>query len=194
MIRTALSIATLAAILLSTHAADPPATNTEPKVETIKITSTDGFEYDITNGSAAYHGNVVVMDSTMTIQCKRLNVKFASDRPNNKKPATTALIADDIGGRVEQIEASGKVIITNRQDGSKATGEKAVFTATEQKVVLSGNRPTYTRSNGSAMKADEIIFDRSRGKFIAKGRIETVFNEQLNLFNATSRPPAMNLR
>ena len=194
MIRSLLNILAISALFTVVDGADAPAKKPAPAVETIQIASTNGFEYDIANGTAAYIGSVKVMDSTMTILCERLNVKFASDAGGTNKPASTALIANDIGGRVKQIEALGKVEITNRQDGSKATGERALFTAAEQKVVLSGNRPTYTRSNGSAMRADEIIFDRSRGKFIAKGRIETVFKEQLNLFNATTRPPTMKLR
>lgn len=193
MIRSILQIVAIGLAIAPLQGADAPATKAKA-AQTINISSTDGFEYDIAGGTAVYNGSVRVTDATMTIQCEKLHVKFASDRGPAKPGAAAALIADDIGGRVEQIEAAGKVIITNRQDGSKATGEKALFIASEQKVVLSGNRPTYTRANGSALKADEIIFDRTKGKFIAKGRIETVFNEQMNLFNATSRPPAMKLR
>ena len=184
---------TLAGLLIATalHGAEPPvAKPAEP--EMIHITSRDGFEYDLTSRSAAYKGAVVVTDPAMKLTCESLKVRFAAGTTNQ---TSQPMVAGNLGGRVELIEAEGKVIITNRDDGSTAVGDKAVYTAINETVVLSGGRPTIISSNGSGLRADQVIFDRRSGKFRAHGNIESFFSQELiggsGLFNTTSRPPSL---
>jgi lipopolysaccharide export system protein LptA len=168
-----------------------PAKAPAPEAEKIKITSTEGFEYDLKEGTAVYTGNVIVDDPTMKMTCYRLSVKFAPKDGGKSADKSLPLVTGNFGGQVQSIEATGTVVILNKKDGSKATGDKAVYTTTNETIVLSGNRPTITAgSNG--LKADRVIFDRVRGKFRAEGQIES-FIAGASLFNASTRPPSLNL-
>lgn len=183
--------------LTALHAAEPattpPASPDAP--EMIRITSRDGFEYDLAARSAAYKGNVVVTDPAMKLTCESLKVKFAAASTNLTDKSSQPMVAGNLGGRVESIEAEGKVIIINRDDGSTAVGDKAVYTAIDETVVLSGGRPNIISSNGSGLKADLVVFDRRSGKFRAHGNIESFFSQELiggsGLFNTTSQPPKL---
>lgn len=170
----------------------PARTNAPP--QQIRITSRDGFEYDLNARSAIYKGNVRVTDPAMKISCDLLKVLFAQ---NNNTNATTTnvttrpqpMISGNLGGRVESIAADGRVIITNLQDGSTAVGDKAVYTAAIQTVVLSGGRPSILTTNGNGMIADVITFNRKTGRFSATGSIESFYSSPLiDNGKATNQP------
>ena len=183
-----LQLIALLGIGAATHAADPGAKPVEEK-QIINITSTDGFEYDLQLGTAVYTGNVRVDDPTMRMTCQKLSVKFKPKDGDAEKFKGVPLVTGDFGGTIESIEATGSVVILNKKDKSTASGEKAVYTTTNQTIVLSGNRPNITSGN-NGLKADRVIFDRARGKFRAEGNIES-FLVGTSLFSPSTRPPTL---
>jgi len=185
---------TLLALLITLSApAAEPAAKPGSDADKIRITSRDGFEYDLNSRTAIYRGAVVVTDSTMKMTCESLSVQFAA-ATGATNATSRPMVAGNLGGRVEMIAAAGRVIIINQQDGSTAIGDKAVYTAANETVVLSGDRPSITASNGSGMRADIVIFDRRAGRFRAEGRVESFFTQSAidggSLFNTTTQPPA----
>ncbi len=174
-----------------------PATTNKPTV--IEIVSEDGFEYDFNQGQAVYQGNVVVRDTQMVITCRTLTVRFTSS--TNKEAARLERpVISNLGGKVASIVADGDVVIINLQDKSEAKGEKAVYTAGAETVILTGKpatpdspriRPSI-HSGANFIKADTIIFDRLKGKFRGTGNIESGFDQSAvpggGLFNTTTQP------
>jgi lipopolysaccharide export system protein LptA len=187
-----LSTLILTALLCANLRAAEPAAAAQSPEEKIRITSRDGFEYDLNARTAEYRGNVIVLDPAMKLTCEALTVKFAASGTNQTAKAQP-MVANSLGGRVEMIEAVGRVVIVNLKDGSTAIGDKAVYTSSNETVVLSGGRPSITAGNGSGMRAPIIIFDRKAGKFRAEGQIESFFTQSAieggSLFNTTSQPP-----
>lgn len=182
--------ALLCLLTLGAFAAEPP-TKPSPGAEPIRITARDGFEYDLKSRSAVYRGNVIVTDPAMKMSCDKLTVFFAATGKKEKDDGP--IIAGNLGGRVERIEAEGRVVIQNLEDKSTAVGDRAVYTAKDQTVILSGGRPSIAASNGSIMSADLVIFDHQAGRFRMEGRIESSFSQDMveggSIFKRTNPRP-----
>lgn len=145
----------ISALLISASVGLAAETNDQQR---IIITSTDSFEFSLTNGTAIYTGNVKAIDPTMIMTCDKLSVKLLAKTKDEGKndPTTIALMTGDYGEGIETIEAIGNVVIVNKTDGSKATGQKAVYTAETQIIALSGGRPTITAGSGYGLSLMSI--------------------------------------
>lgn len=121
----------------------------------LKTTVTsEHFSYNLSKGQAVYTGNVVVIDSEIDIFTDKMTVFFTKKKPKDKlkeKAGVNSRKQDGvkappplkplggIGGSVDRIVCEGHVIIVNKKDKATATGEKAVYTAETELVVVTGN-------------------------------------------------------
>lgn len=150
-----------------------------------KITA-EYFTYRIGKGEAVYSGDVVVLDPQIDIFTDKMTVIFAKKKPKEKgkpkgkgkpkprinpsgvgkkgegktdKPKVVMAPLGGIGGNIDRILCEGNVIIVNKKDQATATGDKAVYTAATELMVITGNAKLRTK--------DGVLF----GKIIEYNRL-----------------------
>jgi lipopolysaccharide export system protein LptA len=119
------------------------------KVTPVKITSAT-LRYTDGEREARFEDGVQAKGADLTMVAREMNV-FLEPRkevaPNQPVEAKSAGIAAG-AGKIDHIVAKGQVIIT--QPGRRATGDELVYTASDDKFVLTGGPPS--------------IFDAEHGK------------------------------
>ena len=152
------------------------------KQEGMKSTS-DSFDYNLRKRLAIYEGSVRAIDSTLDLSCDKLTVVFMgkADKPASKVAEKSPLKGAanvspgpmvGMGGNVKMLIAEGNVVIINRENESRAIGDKAVYTQLTEQVVLTsklGNPlPKIIDPKGGQLSAPVIIYDRLTGNLGAK--------------------------
>ena len=74
-----------------------------------------------------------------------------------------------IGGNIERIICEGNVIIVNKKDKATATGERAVYTAATELMVITGNAKLRTKSG--VLFGKVIEYNRRTGDLSAKAAV-----------------------
>ena len=154
-----------------------------------KITANE-FTYRIAKGEAVYTGDVVVLDSQIEIFTDKMTVIFSKKKPkrdakpepgkspsvNGKKgetkkdkPKAELLPLGGIGGNIDRIICEGNVIIVNKKDKATATGERAVYTAATELMVITGNAKLRTKSG--VLFGKVIEYNRRTGDLSAKAAV-----------------------
>ena len=115
----------------------------------LKIFS-DHFRFLLESNLVTYTGNVRVDDPQMELTCDLLNIVLTTNKT------------------VEKIVAANRVLIMNKKDNSRATGDHAIYTVENGKemVELTGN-PFWSDGEHEG-KADKFIFDRANNLFRAE--------------------------
>ena len=156
----------------------------------MKITAKE-FTYRITKSEAVYTGDVVVLDSQFDIFTDKMTVFFAKKKPKGKekqkpennplangkngeadkdKPKAVLTPLGGIGGNIDRIICEGNVIIVNKKDKATAAGDKAVYTASNDLMVVTGN--AVLKQKGTELFGKVIEYNRRTGDLKA---IEAVF-------------------
>lgn len=148
----------------------------------VLIIDSDSLEYAPTNGLAIFTGHVHVDDAEMTIDCEVLTVTFARTGARASSGTGAAVSPGGLsavaGGKIDTIVAERKVVIVNRNDGMRATGTKAVYSASTDIVELTGD-PVVQQPQG-ILEADVVILDRASNRLLARGRESKPVRMQLN--------------
>ncbi len=136
----------------------------------------NSLDFDRDKGVALYKGNVRVQDPEMDLFCEEMLVRFGS--PTNRVSATNAPPTTGsatngparplmgIGGRIDSIIALRSVVIVNKKDKSRATGQKAVYNAATDVIELTGN-PVLETEQGTLL-GEIIEMDRRNNRLSAK--------------------------
>jgi lipopolysaccharide transport protein LptA len=147
----AVPAAWVAGIAAETAATTPAKTtaSTEPTVVTSERSS-----MDYVNGSWTFEGNVLAVDPRITVRADKMIAFFGST--NNIAGETTNAVRS-----VHKIIAEGSVVITTPDD-KVSHSDHAVYTATDGKVVLTGN-PRVQSPEGT-VTGKKITFWRNQSK------------------------------
>lgn len=160
------------------------------------------LEFDRDKGVALYKGNVRVQDPEMDLFCEEMLVRFgsptnrvsATNAPPSKGSATNAPAKPlmGIGGRIDSIIALRSVVIVNKKDKSRATGQKAVYNAQTDVIELTGN-PVLETEQGTLL-GEIIEMDRRNNRLSAKkARMDIIQDPtKTNTPPAKSKSPATN--
>ena len=155
------------------------------KGDTKMIVTSEHFSYSLKKGQAVYTTNVVVIDSQIDIFTDRMTVIFAKKNPAKKAPVPPAgLIAAQprneaapalqplggMGGNVDRIICEGNVIIVNKKDKATATGDRAVYTAATELVVITGN--ARLRNERGILLGKVIEYNRRTGDLTSRQATE----------------------
>ncbi len=151
----------------------------------MKITAKE-FNYRIAEGTAVYTGDVVVLDSQFDIFTDKMTVFFAKAKPKGKenlkaggnppengkngKPKAAVAPLRGMGGNIDRIICEGNVIIVNKEDKATAEGDRAVYTALTDLMVVTGN--AVLKQKGTELFGKVIEYNRRTGDLNAK---EAVF-------------------
>ena len=154
-----------------------------------KITANE-FTYRIAKGEAVYTGDVVVLDSQIEIFADKMTVIFSKKKPKGDakpepgkspyadgkkgetkvvKPKTALAPMGGIGGNIDRIICEGNVIIVNKKDKATATGERAIYTAATELMVITGNAKLRTKSG--VLFGKVIEYNRRTGDLSAKAAV-----------------------
>ena len=155
----------------------------------MKITAKE-FTYRINKGEAVYTGDVVVLDSQFDIFTDKMTVFFAKKKPKGKekqkpennplangkndeadkdKPKAALAPLGGIGGNIDRIICEGNVIIVNKKDRATATGDRAVYTASTDLMVVTGN--AALKQKGTELFGKMIEYNRRTGDLSAKAAV-----------------------
>lgn len=149
---------------------------TVPLAQSTVVTS-DDLVMDMEKKVATFTGHVKVVDPKGTMTADKMIVYLTQQ--------------DESGSGVRRIEASGGVVIA--QEGSKAIGDDAIYSAVDQTVVLSGAAQVQTEQG--IVTGETVIYDMAKGTAQVKGRPRLILPGQGNagkktLFPATPKPQA----
>jgi lipopolysaccharide export system protein LptA len=140
-------------------------TATPPPATPIHITA-DQLVSDTAHRTAEFIGNVKVVQGQTTITADRLKLAY---KGGGKSPTQTN--ADSI----DTIEAQGHVRM--EMDNRVAVGEKAVYTTTDRKLVLSG--PGAQISSGpDVVEGTTITFFRDSGRVEMVGQVKAIIRSE----------------
>ena len=182
----------LAMLAVAAEAPVKPKANPAGKVKVVQEgmkSTSDSFNYNLKKRLVIYEGSVRVIDSTLDLSCDKLTVVFVdkSDKPAPKAAEKPPLKGGakappgpmvGMGGNVKMLIAEGNVVIINRENKSRAIGDKAVYTQLTEQVVLTskpGNPlPKIIDEKGGELSAQVIIYDRLTGNLGAKQNEEAI--------------------
>ncbi len=130
----------------------------------------DRLVSDTNQRTAEFLGNVKVVQGTTTITADRLKLAY---KGNNTDPAQAGAES------IDTIEATGHVRIA--LDNRVAVGEKAVYTTSDRKLVISGPGAQIT-SGPDVIEGSTITFHRDSGKVEIAGQVKaTIRSDQRGL-------------
>jgi lipopolysaccharide export system protein LptA len=99
-------------------------------------------------------------DTTLTAQQMTVFLRSRSESQASVSPATP--------GQVDRIVAEGKVMVA--QPTRRATGERLVYTAAEDKFVLTGGTPSIFDAERGKITGDSLTFYRHDDRVLVEGR------------------------
>ena len=117
----------------------------------------DRLSYVDSDRKAVFSGNVQLRGEDFTMTAKTIQVLLASRRGTGNKA----------GNQLDHIVAQGDIVI--QQPGRKATGSQLVYTAREQKFVLTGDageRPSIFDAEHGQISGDSLTFYTHDGRVL----------------------------
>lgn len=114
----------------------------------------DQFAVNNADGSAVFSGNVVVTQGEMKLSAAKIQVNYGTDRKS-----------------IDQLIASGGVIVTNLGDAAEA--REAIYTIETGMIVLTGD--VLLTQGPSAMAGQKLTINLKDGTGIMEGRVTTTF-------------------
>jgi lipopolysaccharide export system protein LptA len=120
--------------------------------------------------TAEFTGNVHAVQADTEIRSDRLKIFYKSDNPSpSGQPGMDE-------SSIERIEAEGSVTI--RAENQTATSQKAVYTAKDGLLTLTGER-VEIKGSGSVIVGKKVTLHRDTGEIVVSGsggnRVEAVF-------------------
>lgn len=139
----------------------------------LRITS-DSMLVEKTSNIIRFSGNVVVTQQNAVIHADTITITLLSDKEKKAKKS-------DVKQDIKKMVASGNVEFTS--DDKSAFADKAVYTASDQKLVLTGKAPKVITGE-SYVTGKKITIHQNSGRVTVEGdgakRVEALFNSKDN--------------
>lgn len=147
-----------------------------PLAQSTVVTS-DDLVMDMEKKVATFTGHVKVVDPQGTMTADKMIVYLAQEGTGESG--------------VRRIEATGGVVIA--QEGSKAIGDEAIYSAADRTVVLSGAAQVQTEQG--IVTGETVTYDMAKGTAHVKGRPRLILpghggEKKSSLFPAAPKPEA----
>lgn len=110
----------------------------------------DHFRFLYDSNLVTYTFNVRVEDSQVEMTCDLLNIFLTTNKT------------------IQRIKADGHVVIINKKDKSRATGEQAFYTMDDGREIIELLGNPFWTDGGREGKADRFVFDRTNNLFRAE--------------------------
>jgi len=136
------------------------------KVTPAQVTS-DHLTYIDSERKAHYRGSVFAQSAGMNLAANQMDVYLLSADPS-RAPARTVRPPTATGGaRLDKIIATGSVVFT--QPARRATGDRLVYTAADDKFVLTGGPPSIFDAEHGKITGDSLTLYRTDDRVIVDG-------------------------
>ncbi len=167
------TISQLISPISAADTAKPQSNSQSTKDKKLHITS-DSMLVEKESSIITFSGNVVATQGDSVIKADKISVALFTDK--DKKDS-----ASDIKQEIKSLTASGNVRLSSAN--RTATSEKAVYTSTDQKIVLTGDSNFPRVMTGeSYITGKTITLFQNSGKVIVEGgkeqRVEALFNSK----------------
>jgi lipopolysaccharide export system protein LptA len=134
------------------------------KATPVRITSAR-LNYADAERRIVLSGGVTAKGSDATLTGQQMTVFLL---PQGRTPQSSATAGPGTAGQVERIVAEGRVVIT--QPTRHATGDRLVYTAAEDKFVLTGGPPSIFDAERGKITGDSLTFFRHDDRVLVEGR------------------------
>jgi lipopolysaccharide export system protein LptA len=121
--------------------------------------------YQDAERKAHYEGGVVAQGTAFRATAEEMDVYFSSKAQSD---ANTVL---NSAGRLERAVASGNVVV--QEPGRRAVGQKLVYTASDDKFVLTGGPPSIFDAEHGKITGDSLTFFRADDRVLVVGEAST---------------------
>jgi lipopolysaccharide export system protein LptA len=128
------------------------ATNAPPGDARLPWSSSRQFEFDMPNYRGVYRGQVHGDDPEMEFSCGVLTATGATNSQT-----------------FEVLMAEQEVSLVSKKDGLRATGDRAVYTRADERMIMSGN--TAWKQGRQEGRADRATLDRREQSLDAHGNV-----------------------
>ena len=150
----------------------PEQTKSPPKQEKKLHVTSDSMLVEKESSIITFSGNVVATQADAIIKADSISVLLFTDK---EKKATPANIRQEI----KSLTASGNVQLSS--GNRTASADQALYTSTDQKIILTGESPRVTTGE-SYITGKKIILFQNSGKVIVEGekdkRVEALFDSK----------------
>jgi lipopolysaccharide export system protein LptA len=155
--------------LLAQGAAQPVSTvlvqvDKSGKATPVRVTSAR-LNYADAERKIVLDGGVTAKSSDATLTGQQMTVFLL---PQSQTRQSAATEGPGTAGQVERIVAEGKIVIT--QPTRHATGDRLVYTAAEDKFVLTGGPPSIFDAERGKITGDSLTFFRHDDRVLVEGR------------------------
>ena len=141
----------------------------ETEQKELHITS-DSMEVEKASSIVRFSGNVIVTQQTSVIHADTITLTLYSDEEKKK-------LSEQRQQDIKMMVASGNVQFSSQDQ--KATADKAIYTARDQTLVLTGSAPKVLTGD-SFVTGKKITLHQDSGKVVVEGdhskRVEAFFN------------------
>ncbi len=133
------------------------------------ITS-ENLRIDYLQSVGIFEGNVLVIDPRITVRADKMTVTFSKgDAPETASKSVSG--TNSTSRSLEKIEATGAVVITEKD--RKTQSEHAIYTASDGKVVLTGN--PQVESPVGTVTGNKITFWLNEQRMDVESSTRTIF-------------------
>ena len=184
---TAMAVAIVILLGVGALAAEPPVATPSPSstnslaAKTPTTITSDRMEVDYAQSIYTFKDNVLLVDPQMTLRADKM-VVFYGTTSNATATATNADASASATSSIQKIIATGSVFIM--EDKRQATCGRAVYTAADNRVVLTENAKVV--SPDSTVTGEKITFWRGQGRMDVESGTHVV------VFPGDKNPPAPN--
>ena len=134
------------------------------KDQPIEITA-DALDVHQDEHKAIFTGNVIAVQGTSSLRSKVMTAFY--NQENKPKPGAAAAAKpagqQDAPPGISSIEADENVVFTTPQE--TATGDKGVYTAADDTIVLTGSTVTLTRDQ-NVLKGQKLVYNMGTGRSV----------------------------
>ncbi|MEH6836868.1 MULTISPECIES: LptA/OstA family protein [Falsihalocynthiibacter] len=121
----------------------------------------DALEVDQETGNATFVGNVVIGQGEMRLNASKVVVEYKTG-------------ADQTGGKISRMVASGGVVLVNGPEAAEA--DEAVYSIDNAEITMSGN-VILTQGN-NALSSTQMVVDLNTGRAQMTGRVKTILQPE----------------
>jgi lipopolysaccharide export system protein LptA len=129
------------------------------------LVTSDDLNYSDNDRKARFEGNVVAKGTDSTITANRMNVFLQAKSQTAPNQSVTS------SGKIDHIVAEENVVIT--QPARRGTGDKLVYTAADDKFVLTGGPPSIFDAEHGKVTGVSLTLFRHDDRVLVEGSKQT---------------------
>lgn len=133
----------------------------------IQITATQGISWSQKADTVTANGDAIATRGDVTVKADQLIAHYAPEKTSSSSSSASGDLLSQGNSQLMELEAVGHVHIYTATDN--AWGDRAVYSAAQQVLVLTGTNLELTTPNDTLTARDSIEYYASAHKAVARG-------------------------